>query len=204
DKGRGNIMLGVEWYNREVVGQRDRDFYREGWFDPDANAGGLLVAPGFAFASGAPRPTQAAVDQVFFDAHGIAPGTIDVDTINEIYFNPDSTPFTLQGARGYTGPFGATELGEGSAGVRVNANGNLGQQCMHGMASTPQERRSVFGRATYDLSDNLSAFAQVTYTNNLVTTTGGIPPAITVWQAYAPNDGRDIPDALQTLLDQRE
>lgn len=203
DDGRGNVMVGLEWYDREVVWQRDRDFYREGWFDPDTNAGGFLNAPGFSFGGANARPTQAAVDAVFAP-HGFAPGEVDVDSINEIYFNPDGSPFTLQGARNYQGPIASEELGNGYAGVRVNANGDLGQQFMHGMASTPQERRSVFGRATYDLSDDLSAFAQVTYSNNTVTTTGGIPPAITVWQAMVPNDNRDIPPALQTLLDSRQ
>src|SRR5690606_32606066 len=100
DDGRGNVMVGLEWYNREVVWQRDRDFYRDGWFDPDTNLGGFLFPPGFSFGAGAPRPTQDAVDAVFAP-YGFAPGAIDVDSINEIYFNPDGSPFTLQGARNY-------------------------------------------------------------------------------------------------------
>src|SRR5690348_12898939 len=29
--GNGNVMLGVEWYKRDQVLQRDREFYRKGW-----------------------------------------------------------------------------------------------------------------------------------------------------------------------------
>ena len=207
--GRGNVMLGLEWYDREVVWQRDRDFYRNGWFDPESNAGGFIHAPGISFAGPANRPTQAAVDQIFFDAHGFAPGTVNVSDpdrpiINEIYFNPDGTPFVIPGGLGYKGPLGQIEAtGDGYVGVHKNKNGSLNTQFTGGMASTPQERRSLFGRATYELTDNLTAFAQVTYSNNVVTTTGGIPPAITVWQATVPVDGRSLPPALQALLDSR-
>jgi iron complex outermembrane recepter protein len=207
--GRGNIMLGLQAQDRDVVYQRDRAFYKNGWYDPGTVAGGFLFAPGYSFGAGAPRPTQAAVDQIFFDAHGFAPGTINVTpglpgVVNEIYWNPDGTPFTLQGARGYTGPFASTVMGDGYAGMRINPNGNLGQVNETAMLSTPNESRSVFGRATYDLSDDLSLYTQMIYANNTVTTTGGIPPAITVWQALVPNDGlRTIPSGLQTLLDSR-
>ncbi len=30
---RGNVMVGLEGYNRELVLQRDREFYRNGWAD---------------------------------------------------------------------------------------------------------------------------------------------------------------------------
>ena len=54
------------------------------------------------------------------------------------------------------------------------------------------------------MNDNLTAFAQATYANSEVTTRGGYPPAITVWQAPVPNDGlRPLPPGLQALLDSR-
>ena len=46
--GDGNVMLGVEWYHRGEVQLRDRDFYRNGWFDPGSNAGGFIQAPGYS------------------------------------------------------------------------------------------------------------------------------------------------------------
>jgi outer membrane receptor protein involved in Fe transport len=54
------------------------------------------------------------------------------------------------------------------------------------------------------MNDNLRAFAQATYSNVSVTTRGGYPPAITVWQAPVPNDGqRPLPPGLQAVLDSR-
>ncbi|MGV3592758.1 MAG: TonB-dependent receptor domain-containing protein, partial [Gammaproteobacteria bacterium] len=69
---------------------------------------------------------------------------------------------------------------------------------------TPLERHSVFMRGNYDLNDSLNAFVQANYSNVEVTQRGGLPPAITVWQAgNVPRDGRALPPALNALLDSR-
>jgi outer membrane receptor protein involved in Fe transport len=147
------------------------------------------------------RPTQAAVDAIFAP-YGIAPGTVGVT--GEIYFQPDGRPFRLNGLN-YTGPIMSYDTnGDGFAGVHRQPNGSLQQINIEALLATPAERRSVFGRATVDMNDNLSAFAQATYSNVEVTTRGGYPPAITVWQAPVPNDGlRPLPPNLQQLLDSR-
>ncbi|HEY3516460.1 MAG TPA: TonB-dependent receptor plug domain-containing protein, partial [Gammaproteobacteria bacterium] len=88
--GNGNVMLGVEWYKRDEVLQRDREFYRHGWEDQTNQTGGFLNATGFSPGQVTintsnitlnqavlplNRPTQAAVDAVFAP-YGIAPGTV--------------------------------------------------------------------------------------------------------------------------------
>jgi outer membrane receptor protein involved in Fe transport len=210
--GRGNIMLGLEYYDRDVVWQRDREFYRNGWYEAGTNAGGFILAPGFSFAGPNNRPDQTIVNQVWAQYHpGVTPPVVGwgpngplPGAVHEIYFNTDGSPFIIAGARGFNGPFASGGLGTGIWGMRINPNGNLGQVWEGGMASTPQERQSIFGRAAYDISDNLSAFAHLTYSNNTVTTSQlTISPAITVWQAHVPSDGRPLPPALQALLDAR-
>jgi iron complex outermembrane recepter protein len=210
--GRGNVMLGLEWYDRDVVWQRDRSFYRDGWYDPGTTGNApFILAPGFSFAGPNNRPDQDLVNQIWAEYHpdvpppvvGWGPDGPLPGAVHEIYFN-DGVPFVLPGARGFNGPFGTRQMGSGVWGMRINPNGFVGQVLEEQMASTPQERRSIFGRARYDLSDNLMAFAQLTYTNNAVTTTHtAMPPAITVWQAHVPSDGRALPPALQSLLDAR-
>jgi hypothetical protein len=187
---------------------KDRDFYMDGWYDPGSDAGGFLQPAGFSPATTGILPDQAVVDALFagtLDSKGVlyAPGM--VSNRSEIYFNPDGSPFVLAGARGYNGPMAAlTDNGDGFDGMRLQPNGNLGQVAHFAQASTPLERRSVFGRATHDLSDNLSAFVQANYSSVEVETTGGFPPAITVWSAPIPSDGRpQVPSALQTLLNSR-
>jgi outer membrane receptor protein involved in Fe transport len=205
--GKSNVMVGVEWYKRDSALQRDRDFYRDAWADPKNETGGFLSATGYspaivAGSAGANRPTQAAVNALFAP-YGIAPNT--VSPTSEIYFQPDGRPFTLNKGVNYTGPIMNMEHdGDGFTGVRYLPNGNLAQVNVDGFLDTPLERRSIFGRATVELNDHLEAFAQATYSNVSVTTRGGYPPALTVWQAYVPNDGlRALPNGLQALLDSR-
>jgi iron complex outermembrane recepter protein len=138
-----------------------------------------------------------------------AAGGWAVSNRSEIYFNPDGSPFVLAGAHGYNGPMDTASsinapIGSGYAGVRLQPNGNLGQVNYVGQASSPLTRRSLFGRATHDINDHLSAFVQANYASTEVQTTGGYPPAITVWSAPIPVDGRSIPPALATLLASRD
>ena len=80
-------MLGVEWYKREEVMQKDREFYRNGWEDPTNQTGGFLNATGFSPGQvtvntsnltlnqsvlPAYRPTQAAVNALFAP-YGVTP-----------------------------------------------------------------------------------------------------------------------------------
>jgi outer membrane receptor protein involved in Fe transport len=214
--GRGNVMLGVEWYKREEVMQKDREFYRNGWEDSTNQTGGFLNATGFSPGqvtvntsnltinqSVLPvnRASQAAVDALFAP-YGIAPGTVNNQV--EIYFQPDGRPFTLSGVN-YTGPIMSYDVnGDGLTGVHRQPNGSLQQVNTEAWASSPAERRALFGRATFDMNDNLTAFAQANYSNSQVITRAGYPPAITVWQAAVPNDGqRPLPPGLQQLLDSR-
>ncbi len=216
ESGNGNVMFGVEWYNREQVMNRDREFYRNGWEDQTNQTGGFLNATGFSPGQvtvntsnitynptvlALNRPQQTAVDALFAP-YGIAPGTVSNST--EIYFQPDGRPFTLTGIN-YTGPIMSYENnGDGFSGVHRQPNNSLQQVNVESLASTPLDRRSLFGRAKLNINDNLAVFAQANYSNIEVTTRGGYPPAITVWQAPVPNDGqRPLPTGLQSLLDSR-
>lgn len=197
---RGNIMIGMDWTKRNPVFQKDRDFYLDGWADPDNVSSGFIV-PRAYFPSPGNGPTQAAVDSIF---PNLPPGTGTTST--EIYFNEDGTPFLQDQGYGYNGPLNCFSLDECGpyAGMTRLADGDLTQHFTEGFISTPMERHSVFLRGRYDLSDSITAFAQANYSNVEVKQRGGLPPAITVWQAPAiPRDGRELPGALNTLLDSR-
>jgi iron complex outermembrane recepter protein len=174
-------------------------------------------------------PLQSAVDQIFTDptraaqyagyfpcasyttyadcqtAAAAVPGSWTVNRTSEIYFNRDLSPFVLSGAHGYNSGYDSATShstpGDSYAGVRRQPNGDLGQVSYDGEAQSPLERRSLFGRATHDINDRLTAFAQANYASVEVKTgQNGYPPAITVWSAPVPMDGRPIPPALATLL----
>ncbi len=226
ESGNSNVMLGVEWYRREAVYQIDREFFRDGWADRTNQTGGFLnasayspgvvtvppggpgnAAPPIVYA--AQRARHKPPINALFAPYGIAAGTVRPS--DDIFFQPDGRPFISrntpgwEGGTNYTGPLLSYDNNsDGTSGVRVQPNGALAQVGIEAFAATPAERRSVFGRAHLDLNDNLSAFAQATYSNIEVATRGGYPPAITVWQAQVPNDGlRPIPAGLQQLLNGR-
>ena len=111
ESGNGNVMLGVEWYNREEVLQRDREFYRNGWADRTNQTGGFLNATGYSpgqvtvntssltatSATVLSRPTaHAGGRQRAVRAVRHRPGHRAADA-GEIYFQPDGRPFTLSG-----------------------------------------------------------------------------------------------------------
>ena len=199
--GRGNLMVGVDWTKRGEVLQRDRDFYINGWTDT-GNPGGDFMMPA-AFAGNAnPNPaSQAAIDALFPQ---VAPGTIG--RASDIYFNADGSPFVVQGGLGYNGPFNCLDCGDYSM-MKLLDNGNLDQRgrVVDSYLSTPLTRHSVFVRGNYEITDNISAFTQVNYTNVNVDQRGSVPPAITVWSAPGvPRDGRALPSVLNTLLDSRD
>jgi len=196
--GRGNIMIGVDYTKRDSINQVDRAFYRNGWADTGNASGNFIGAPGLGGGGGA---SQEAVDALFPQ---VAPGTVGRTT--DIYFNEDGTPFVVANALGYNGPLNQYENCSDYCGMKILDNGNLDQngRNLDFYLSSPLERHSFFLRGNYDINDSISAFTQVNYSNINVAQTGGVPPAITVWQAPAvPRDGRALPAALNSLLDSR-
>jgi iron complex outermembrane recepter protein len=201
--GKGNIMIGLDWTKRESVLQADREFYRNGWLDPGNPGGQFMQATSYAASEaaipgGRSLPTQAVVNSLFPQ---LAAGA--VGNTSEFRFNDDGSLFVSQQGYGYKGPLGCLEGCGSFTGVKKLTNGNLDQFGTVGFASTPLERHSFFAKGSYDLTDSVSAFMQTNYSNVEVITRGGIPPAITVWQAPVQRDSRALPAALNTLLDSR-
>ena len=99
DDGRGNIMIGIDWTQRDQIFQRDRDFYMNGWTDT-GNAGGQFMQPSTwgagegGIPGGRNLPSQEAVDALFA-RYGAAPGTVGANS--EFRFNPDGSIFVTQG-----------------------------------------------------------------------------------------------------------
>jgi outer membrane receptor protein involved in Fe transport len=210
-EGRGNVMFGVDWTKRSAVLQRDRDWRAAGWFDPQSISGGFLQSPGYRAGANVDArfpsvqlnpPSQAAVDAVFSQYDPTyTPGK--VSNRAEIFWHEDDTPF-LQNGYLFKGPYLKTEVdGQGFTGIKVRPDGNLEQAFLEGMLSSPLDRRAAFGRATYDINDNLQAFAQANFSSVDTQQAQGYIPAITVWQAVIPNDARAMPNDLRTLLNSR-
>ena len=148
-------------------------------YDPHTRIGGTIQNGGYAATSN--QPSQAAVDLVFAK-YGVAPGTIARS--REFNFNPDGTIYDFQTGVGYNGPIARMEVvGDGFTGIKVEPNGALGQDPLSGNISSPLERRSLFGRAVYDISDSLTMFVQANYSSVEVDQVAGFVPATSNWAA---------------------
>lgn len=155
----GNILLGLERYERGNVLQQDREFYTEGWADTGSQ-GGLQVfytAPYIASQPGNPVSRQA-IDTVFGQA---APGS--VPQLGNFYFNGDGSIYSTARAGNYryNGP---TLTSDGLVYRKVRAdNGVLSENWVDEQHSAPTSRHSMFGRAVTEITDNLSAFGQLMF-----------------------------------------
>ena len=199
--GDANILLGVEWYERDAAFQKNHDFYVDGWYDETNVLSTFFPSMPNWDPAGNP-PSQEVVDALFPQ---YAPGTINPN--QPFYFNLDGTPFVRQNeqALGFDwSQLNRPYVGDGFYGL-LRRGDNIQQVYTDGPLSTPMKRRSAFGKAYVDISDNLRAFVQANFNRTEVETySAGPPPAYGAWAATIPNDGRSaIPDALQALLDSR-
>ena len=207
--GDANMLLGVEWYEREASFQKNRDFYVNGWYDPTNIAGTFFPSiPGYQITA-ANRPTQEALDALFPQ---FAPGTVDVTTNPVLYFNPDGSAWTRNANRALgfdDSMLGRPDVGDGYYGL-IRQGDRIEQIYMDGALSSPLQRRSAFGKAHVDINDHFRAFVQANYSRSEVSTfSAGPPPAVgATWGGRIPNDptapNTRIPAGLQTLLDSRQ
>jgi iron complex outermembrane recepter protein len=185
----GNIMLGVEWARREEALNAERDFYTRGWEDPGTPGGEFFITPTYWTPGFLNWPTQDAVDDIFGAGSSASPFT-------DFYFNPDNTVFKASPAIRYDGPL----LPE----FKILNNGNLSQNVLYGLTSSPLQRYSLFSRGIVEVSDNVSFFAQANYSSINVDSVLQYSPAVQIWSAQIPR-GPDhpVPAELAALLDSR-
>jgi iron complex outermembrane receptor protein len=187
--GRGNAMFGVGYGRRELALQNNRPFFRARLDDPGTNANYIFVDyPAFVPAANN-LPTQAAVNQVM--PAGSARNSA-------FYVNPATgTVFRTTNAlaSGYDGPTTSPYI------IRPH-NGALQQNMIETWLSSPMSRTSLFGRAIYDLTDNLTVFVQGNHNRSSVDQQLA-PTSATATAATLPRSPALEPANLRVLLDSR-
>jgi iron complex outermembrane recepter protein len=210
DSGDSNMLLGVEWYDREASFQKERDFYVDGWHDPSNPAGTFFPSMAGYAVNGFNMPTQASVDAAFPQ---LPAGTVSVTTPGLVFYANKNNTLYARGASGVTWGFDDSQLnlpdtGDGRYGLIRNRDGTLQQIFMDGALSTPLTRRSAFGKAHVDITDNFRAFVQANFSRTEVQTySAGPPPAVGgAWGGSIPTTpaNTQMPAALQTLLNTRQ
>lgn len=147
--GRGNAVISMSYTNREALFQGDRDFSEFTFFDPGAGSTSVGFIPGGSSS---------------------VPGTR--------IRGRTSSNFGLSGA-GLTGPYpeciGNTCSGfffpDGSGnlqGLRFGNPNDLYNYAPTNYLQLPQERYSLFGTATYEISDSIEVYARGLYATNVV------------------------------------
>ncbi len=147
------------------------------------------IAQGTFIPDATNLPSQAAVDSQFgnYAAGKVSP-------TSRLGFNDDGSLFTQNGALNYAGPTdGYWSLLGNTVRMPVSRQGQI---------STPRKRFAAFSKFDYELTDALTAYAQVLYVDSRLTGAGGYSltqfaiPTISASNPF-------IPDSLRTLLDSR-
>jgi outer membrane receptor protein involved in Fe transport len=180
--GRSNIMLGLELAKRDPVHADDTDFWHNALRDGTVPGTQLIYTGPYLTTAANNAPRRDVIDAIFNRA---APGSVlaganGAVASGSLYWNEDGTLYTggesfngtapagLAGSSGayrYNGP---TFTSRNNANVPgdypfryIGAEGEIIQHILPFEATIPLDRNSIFGRATYDLTDNISAYAQV-------------------------------------------
>jgi iron complex outermembrane recepter protein len=181
---KGNIMVGMELASRDAIHADDTDFWHHALRDGTTYPTQLIYTGPYLTTDAANAPSRAVVDQIFNQAPaGVvggngAPGRVAGGS--NFYWNQDGSLYTggasfsngtspagagsTAGVYRYNGPTYTTRTNAHDAGDYpfryINNEGEIVQHILPFEANIPLDRSSVFGRATYDLSDSVSAYAQ--------------------------------------------
>src|SRR5690606_18384688 len=93
---------------------------------------------------------------------------------------------TADGVYRYNGPMEDPKTGLPAKFVN-GVTGGLARNHLESLLQTPMERQSIFGRGHMDLSERVTAFAQVLYSDSYSKTTFDNSPLLGGWRASAPH-----------------
>lgn len=182
--GRGRIIVGASYTDRDAVHVNNRAFFRR-------NQGVSSTIPFGMFTPGANPASQAALDAAFA-AYGVTPGA--VLPAASLGINSDGTLFAS---------------GRGVFNYRGNLPSlfNNGEALLQLPESTytqiPLERVSGFGRATFEASDDVKFFVQGLYTDYIAKTIQDAAPNAGLWTLRVPVTNPFVPAALRPVLASR-
>ena len=205
-EGKGNLIMGLEYYNRNSAAQKNRDFYKNAWTDPNAPqmASNALFVQQSGYAPGVlSTPSQGAL-QALWPGRTVAPNGAGVCGVggcilSNFYFNPNGTLWSNLGPIGssnYTGPTDGTNgFALQNALDGTVANPGTGPATINtlkwnnplALISEPQTRYSFFANGTYDLTDRVQFYTNARYAQSRTATL--LPTATTSifgWEAAVP------------------
>lgn len=215
DGGRGNVMVGLEYADREIVWRNGHDFFDAQLTDPSAPATNttFLTATQYAPTAGnlpdinvirdifqggpVPVPANAASQSFFVNKSNgtlwtnAAAGVGAASTAWGSYRYADGFP-PMQGW-GEEHPLRKVIQNGGQA------NGTILENQPFALLSTPLTRHSIFGRGRYEVADGLEVYAQGNFVKSITRTIMTWSPASGAWNAQIPHgDGIFAPSLCTT------
>jgi len=204
--GKGNLMMGLEYYDRDAAYQKNRDFFSNAWSDPNSTLGNALFTQGYnAYDTGIAAAPSTAALAALFPNRTVGPGGSGVfgfgsgGAIQNLFFNNDGSLYTQGGALGTSNFNGATS---GNGYGLVNAYDSTMQNSPStppdevtnlkwnnplATVSYPQTRYSFFANGTYDITDDIQFYTNARYAESLTSTILDTPTtAIFGWEAEVP------------------
>ncbi len=178
---RGNVLLGAERSTRGEIFRYDRDFYLDGFADPTSETSGSFYSAS-AWDTQTNLASQTAINQIFADRPA---GTIR--PTSNFHMNNDGTLYTESSDGAYRYRNGYTD--ENGLPFRYvdSVLGTMEENQVNALAQIPLERYSLFGRGHMEIADNLSAFAQLLYSESSTRATGTDSPMLGGWRALIPH-----------------
>lgn len=195
--GRGNVMLGLEYFNRQSVDRKYIPFYKKGLADPTVDGTQSFNSDTYYDIDPANPPSGAAIDSIFTQAPGQVFRTTTGGIDGRVAMNDDLTLYSGNAVFGGAAPGGPggtagnyryngpTEI-NGTPFRKLDPDGRWEENIIGHKATVPLERYSFFAKAHYDLTDNVTAFAQVTAAESNLRQLWQWSPAAGGW-------GQDIP-----------
>lgn len=211
--GKGNITMGLEWYNRDGAYQRNRSFYTNEWYnDPNApqTTSNALFVQGFnGYNTGLGVPSAAAIGTLFpgrpagaSSVFGFGSGGA-VQTLN---FQPNGNIWIGNGplsTSNYAGPTGYDPniIGGGGYGLQNAYDGTMQNtpgtppnevQTLKwnnplAYISSPQTRYSFYAQGHYNITDDIQFYTTARYAESKTATLLPTPTtSIFGWEANVP------------------
>lgn len=189
--GRGRVVVSGSWAKRGTIDFNSRAFYRKHQGGTD-----LRLPTGTYVANGNPA-SQAALDAVF-GAYGVAPGSVTGNS--GLSFNADGSLFSASN--------GVYNYGGSQGGLLLNTGRQVNNPNVFLTLQAPMERYTGFGRAEFDLTDDVTLFSQVNYAKydtTILVESGNTSLNIRADNPFIPADLRTLlasranPDANLTL-----
>lgn len=205
-QGRGNITVGAEFYRRDAALEKNRDFYRDSFSDPNTTSNDFFVFGYNGYSTGFSPPNTEALKAVFPERTAAGRGVFAPGPgfVSGLRFNDDGTLFDLLGDINTSHYKGPTQSADGSYALlnaydtTTTAQGqpitSLKWNNLEAMASAPQTRYSFFGSGKWDVTDDVKFFTRVTYAESKTRTKLFPTNASFGWEASIPyNPATDSP-----------